>query len=113
MIKSVTRDGATYAELPHKFEAGTVNAAGAVGLAAAIKYISEIGFDYIQQKEERLAKIAINGLKGHKHTLNKCFCFLLCIIEHKTCSCRIINSKKCKQWLCTVMSSPHIYSVRR
>lgn len=39
MINSVTRDGATYAELPHKFEAGTVNAAGAVGLAAAIKYI--------------------------------------------------------------------------
>ena len=67
MINSVTRDGATYAELPHKFEAGTVNAAGAVGLAAAIKYISEIGFDYIQQKEERLAKIAINGLKDHKH----------------------------------------------
>ena len=67
MINSVTRDGATYAELPHKFEAGTVNAAGAVGLAAAIKYISEIGFDYIQQKEERLVKIAINGLKGHKH----------------------------------------------
>ena len=67
MINSVTRDGATYAELPHKFEAGTVNAAGAVGLAAAIKYISEIGFDYIQQKEEKLAKIAINGLKDHKH----------------------------------------------
>ena len=67
MINSVTRDGATYAELPHKFEAGTVNAAGAVGLAAAIKYISEIGFDYIQQKEERLAKIAINGLKDHKY----------------------------------------------
>ena len=67
MINSVTRDGATYAELPHKFEAGTVNAAGAVGLAAAIKYINEIGFDYIQQKEERLAKIAINGLKDHKY----------------------------------------------
>ena len=57
----------TYAELPHKFEAGTVNAAGAVGLAAAIKYINEIGFDYIQQKEEKLTKIAINGLKGHKY----------------------------------------------
>lgn len=67
MINSVTRDGATYAELPHKFEAGTVNAAGAVGLAAAIKYINEIGFDYIQQKEEKLTKIAINGLKGHKY----------------------------------------------
>ena len=67
MIDSVTRDKVIYSDLPHKFEAGTVNAAGAVGLAAAIKYISEIGFDYIQQKEERLVKIAINGLKGHKH----------------------------------------------
>ena len=35
MIESVTRTGAVYAELPHKFEAGTVNAAGAAGLAAA------------------------------------------------------------------------------
>ena len=39
MIDSVTRDGAVYAELPHKFEAGTVNAAGAAGLNAAIDYI--------------------------------------------------------------------------
>lgn len=36
MIEYVTRDGQSYAELPHKFEAGTVNAGGAVGLAAAI-----------------------------------------------------------------------------
>ena len=42
MIEYVTRDSATWAELPHKFEAGTVNAGGAVGLAAAIKYISSI-----------------------------------------------------------------------
>ena len=38
MIESVTRTGAVYAELPHKFEAGTVNAASAAGLAAAIQY---------------------------------------------------------------------------
>ena len=67
MIDSVTRYKVIYSDLPHKFEAGTVNAAGAVGLAAAIKYINEIGFDYIQQKEEKLTKIAINGLKGHKY----------------------------------------------
>ena len=41
MIDSVSRDGAVYAELPHKFEAGTVNAAGAAGLAAAIGYIKD------------------------------------------------------------------------
>ncbi|EKC62838.1 cysteine desulfurase, SufS subfamily, partial [human gut metagenome] len=39
MIDSVTRTSAVYAELPHKFEAGTVNAAGAAGLKAAIDYI--------------------------------------------------------------------------
>ena len=45
MIESVTLNGATYAELPHKFEAGTVNAAGAVGLEAAIRYMimSQLG----------------------------------------------------------------------
>ena len=35
---------ATWAEVPHKFEAGTVNAEGAVGLAAAMDYIEKIGF---------------------------------------------------------------------
>ena len=39
MIESVTREGAVFAELPHKFEAGTVNAAGAAGLHAAIDYV--------------------------------------------------------------------------
>ena len=38
MIETVTRENATYAELPHKFEAGTVNVGGAVALAAAVRY---------------------------------------------------------------------------
>ena len=41
MIDSVYRDGAVFAPVPQKFEAGTVNAAGAVGLAAAIRYLQE------------------------------------------------------------------------
>ena len=45
MIDSVYRDGAVFAPVPQKFEAGTVNAAGAVGLAAAIRYLQEKGFD--------------------------------------------------------------------
>ena len=52
MIQSVSREGAVYAEVPHKFEAGTVNAGGAVGLEAAIHYIEQIGFDRIRQREE-------------------------------------------------------------
>lgn len=50
MIQSVTTEGAVWAELPHKFEAGTVNAAGAAGLAAAISYINKIGFETIEQR---------------------------------------------------------------
>lgn len=64
MIDSVTRDGAKYAELPHKFEAGTVNAAGAVGLAATIDYINKIGFETMQERELTLTKRALEGLKG-------------------------------------------------
>ena len=64
MIDSVTRDGAKYAELPHKFEAGTVNAAGAVGLAAAIDYINKIGFETMQERELALTKRALEGLKA-------------------------------------------------
>ncbi len=62
MIEYVTRIDATYAELPHKFEAGTVNAGDAVGLAAAIDYIREVGFDYIEEKERKLTKLLMDGM---------------------------------------------------
>lgn len=67
MIQSVTTEGAVFAELPHKFEAGTVNAAGAAGLAAAIEYIQKTGFDRIQQKELELTKRAMDGLASLPH----------------------------------------------
>lgn len=67
MIQSVTREGAVYAELPHKFEAGTVNAAGAVGLAAAIKYVESVGFGYIEEREQVLTKRAMEGLARVPH----------------------------------------------
>ena len=63
MIDLVTRDSATYAEVPHKFEAGTVNAGDAVGLAAAIDYIENIGFDFIEKQENKLSEIALSALK--------------------------------------------------
>ena len=67
MIDSVTREGAVFAELPHKFEAGTVNAAGACGLEAAIRYVQSIGFDKIQEKELLLTKRAFDGLTSIPH----------------------------------------------
>ena len=63
MIETVTLCGATYAELPHKFEAGTVNAGGAVGLGAAIDYINEIGFENIERREAELTALAFEQMK--------------------------------------------------
>lgn len=71
MISSVTREGAVFAELPHKFEAGTVNAAGAAGLAAAIQYIESIGFEKMHAIETALTHRALEGLRTipHVHVL--------------------------------------------
>lgn len=63
MIEYVTREGATYAELPHKFEAGTVNVGGAVGLHAAIDYINSIGFENIVRREDELTALAFGKMQ--------------------------------------------------
>ena len=62
MIESVTRTGATYAELPYKFEAGTGNAAGAVGLHAAIRYMQSVGFDTMHERETALVAHMMAGM---------------------------------------------------
>lgn len=64
MIESVTRESAVYAELPHKFEAGTVNAAGAAGLKAALDYVSSIGFDELMRREHALTERAFNAVRN-------------------------------------------------
>ena len=63
MIESVTREGATYAELPHKFEAGTVDAAGAVGLHAAIDYVNRVGFAEMRSRELALTQRVMEGIR--------------------------------------------------
>lgn len=67
MIEYVTREGATWAELPHKFEAGTVNAAGAVGLAEAIRYYQKIGWDVILEREKHLSEYLYEKLTAIPH----------------------------------------------
>ena len=62
MIESVTRESAVYAELPHKFEAGTVNAAGAVGLHAALDYVGKVGFAEMHRREVALTERAMAGM---------------------------------------------------
>ncbi len=67
MIESVSRESAVYAQLPHKFEAGTVNAGGAVGLRAAIEYIGQVGFDVIQERERSLTALAMRQMSEIPH----------------------------------------------
>lgn len=63
MIESVTRQGAVYAQVPHKFEAGTVNAAGAAALEKAIGYLEGIGFSQIKDREDALTALAIEQME--------------------------------------------------
>lgn len=67
MIEYVTKEEATWAELPHKFEAGTVNVGGAVGLRAAIQYVEKLGFSFIEERERELSAYLMDGMKDIPH----------------------------------------------
>jgi len=62
MIKEVTFEKTTYAELPHKFEAGTPNIAGGIVLGTAIDYMNSVGFDNIQEQELALLEYGTQRL---------------------------------------------------
>lgn len=62
MIATVSFEKTTYAELPHKFEAGTPNIAGGIVLGTAIDYLNEIGFDNIAAYEHELLEYGTNRL---------------------------------------------------
>lgn len=69
MIAKVTFEKTTYNELPYKFEAGTSNIAGAIGLGAAIDYVNKIGMHNISDHENKLLRYAtdlISEIKGLK-----------------------------------------------
>src|SRR5699024_5892611 len=63
MIKEVTFEKTTYANLPHKFEAGTPNIAGGIAFGKAIDYITNIGFQAIKKHEQTLLEHATSELK--------------------------------------------------
>lgn len=63
MIEYVYEQDVTFAELPYKFEAGTQDVGGAVGLAAAIKYMEDIGIDEIYNYESELTRYAYDLIK--------------------------------------------------
>ena len=77
MISEVTFDKTTYADLPHKFEAGTPNICGGIAFGAAINYMNSIGFEHIAAYEHELLQYAneklqtIDGLKIYGTSNNK------------------------------------------
>ncbi len=77
MIAEVTFDKTTYAELPHKFEAGTPNICGGIAFGAALDYMNQIGFDAIATYEHGLLEYAtqellkIGGLKVYGTAVEK------------------------------------------
>ena len=62
MIRMVGREESTWAEIPHKFEAGTPNIAGAIALGAAADFLDEVGFDAIAEHERGLLAYALERL---------------------------------------------------
>jgi cysteine desulfurase / selenocysteine lyase len=62
MIETVTMERSTYAPIPHKFEAGTPPIVEAVGLGAAVDYLSVLGMDNVHRHEEAITAYALDGL---------------------------------------------------
>jgi cysteine desulfurase/selenocysteine lyase len=62
MVANVTFEKTTYNELPFKFEAGTTNFTGAIGMAAALDYLSALGREAVAEREQTLLARATNGL---------------------------------------------------
>ena len=63
MIKEVTFKGTTFNDLPYKFEAGTPNIAGGIGLLAAVEFLEEVGLEHIARREAELLTYATKKLK--------------------------------------------------
>jgi cysteine desulfurase/selenocysteine lyase len=77
MVKNVTFEKTSYNDLPFKFEAGTVNFPGAIGLARALEYLLSLGMDNIKQRERDLLEYAtqqmlsVKGLKIYGNSPEK------------------------------------------
>ena len=63
MIAEVTFEKTTYADLPHKFEAGTPNICGGIAFGVAVDYMNEVGFDAIAKQEQELLEYGTKRLQ--------------------------------------------------
>lgn len=64
MISSVSLEESRWADLPYKFEAGTPNIAGVIGLGAAVDYLTELGMDNVLKHEQQLVQYALERLRA-------------------------------------------------
>lgn len=64
MIRDVTLEGADWNDVPYKFEAGTMMAAEAVGFAAAVDYLSDLGMDAVREHDRQLTRYGLDVLGG-------------------------------------------------
>ncbi|MCK4635965.1 MAG: cysteine desulfurase [Candidatus Moranbacteria bacterium] len=64
MISEVTCQASTFAELPHRLEAGTPNIAGAIAFKESLKYLKKVGFENIQKHEQKLVKYTFEKMKN-------------------------------------------------
>jgi cysteine desulfurase/selenocysteine lyase len=67
MIEYVFKDRVKYSDVPHKFEAGTVNVGGAIGLMEAIKFIQRYGWDVIMEREDDITRYAMEKIAKITH----------------------------------------------
>ena len=66
MIREVSVEKTTFADIPQKFEAGTLNISGIISLGAAIRYIESVGYEVIQKREKALIEYCLEGLHSLK-----------------------------------------------
>jgi cysteine desulfurase/selenocysteine lyase len=64
MVREVHLDHSTWNEVPHKFEAGTMNIAQAIGLGSAVDYLNDLGMDEVREHEKHLGGYAYRRLSG-------------------------------------------------
>ena len=67
MIETVSIEQSTFAPLPHRFEAGTPHIAGAIGLAAAVKYLEGVGLPQAHEHSRAMTKYLLHTLLQFKH----------------------------------------------
>lgn len=70
MVQEVTFDSATWNDLPMRFEAGTPNIAGTIGLGAAVDYLESLGMDQVHEHETQLTGYALDALKELSEDFN-------------------------------------------